>query len=213
MANDRDRFYEDELEFNSAGTHADTEPMDDTRYFLELLKSIRALVETSKSVPLMRNKKMIDIDEITMMLTDLESNLPDAIQYGNQMYADRERIMGNAENSAMTRITSAEMQAQATIKDAETRADQILDDAQEKADAIIADAEERAAAMVEESEIVIRAQEEAANIKNSALIQASEIKLKARHDARQTVAAAEDELQAALNNISRRRRELDEALE
>ncbi|MGI6239282.1 MAG: hypothetical protein ACOYI5_06625 [Christensenellales bacterium] len=212
MDRDQEKFYEGEHEDQGQETVSrsmNDEPVDDMRFFIELLKAIRETISAGKNVPL-TGKKMVDAEKCLMILEDMDRNLPDAIQYGIQMYSERERIMGNAETAAMNRVTSAEMRANATLEKSRDEADRLIADAEDEAGAILAEAKERADRMVEESEIVRQAREEARIIKNDARVEASELKLKSAHEALQVLTGVEDELSAAFNNIRRRRKELDE---
>ena len=209
MDRDQDRFYQDE-EFESREEVQQTqneEDIDDMRYFLELLKHIRSAITAGTSVPL-TGKKIIDADKCLMIIDDMEKNLPDAVQYGMQMYSERERIMGEAENRAMNRISSAEMRANAALDKAREDAEQRVLEAENEARSILEDAQERADHMIDESEIMRQAREEARIIKNDARVEASEMRLKAQHDAYQMLSAVEDQLTEACKNIRRRRTEL-----
>ena len=202
MDHDQEKFYEDEDQEVRAEPQEQqsVDDIDDMKYFLELLKHIRAAIRSGANVPL-TNKKIIDADKCLMIIDDMERNLPDAVQYGMQMFSERERILGNAETAAMNRVSSAEMRANAALEKAKNDAEQIM-----------ADAQERANHMVDESEIVRQAREEARIIKNDARVEASELRLKASHDAYQLLASVEDELTEACKSIRRRRAELgDEA--
>lgn len=213
MDRDQEKFYEDEVPAVAEEEQQQnfSEDIDDMKFFLELLKHIRAAIGSGANVPL-TNKKIIDAKECLMIIDDMERNLPDAVQYGMQMFAERDRILGNAEKAAMNRVSSAEMRANAALEKAKTEAEQIVADAENEARAILADAQERADHMVDENEIVRRAQEEARIIKNDARVEASELRLKAGHDAYQLLASVEDELNEACKVIRRRRAELgDEA--
>ena len=209
MDRDQDRFYEDE-EFESRDDIQQSqseEDIDDMRYFLELLKHIRAAITAGTSVPL-TGKKIIDADKCLMIIDDMEKNLPDAVQYGMQMYSERERIMGEAESRAINRVSSAEMRANAALEKARDDAEQRVLEAENEARSILQDAQERADHMIDESEIIRQAREEARIIKNDARVEASEMRLKAQHDAYQMLAAEEDQLNEACKNIRRRRTEL-----
>jgi len=213
MDHDQEKFYDgEEQELRAEDQQSDMmDGMNDTRYFLELLKHLRAAIQSGSNVPL-TNKKIIDARECLMIIDDMEQNLPDAVQYGMQMFAERERLMGNAETTAMNRVTSAEMRANAALEKARNEAEQLIADAENEANAILADAQERADHMVDENEIVRQAREEARIIKNDARVEASELRLKASHDAYQLLAAVEDELAEACKSVRRRRAELgDEA--
>ena len=215
MDHDQEKFYDGEnlevqAEQQVQQNHVDE--IDDMKYFLELLKHMRAAIRSGANVPL-TNKKIIDADKCLMIIDDMERNLPDAVQYGMQMFAEKDRIMGSAETAAMNRVTSAEMRANAALEKAKREAEEIIADAENEARALLADAQERADHMVDESEIVRRACEEARIIKNDARVEASELRLKANHDAYQLLASVEDELAEACKSIRRRRAELGDEVE
>ena len=90
-------------------------------------------------------------------------------------------------------------------------AERIIADANDEANAILADAQERADFMVSEDEILRRAREEARAIKNDARIEASEERLRANHDMLQLLIGVENSVAGALDEVSRRRKELEEA--
>ena len=214
MSNDQERFYEDEeqevrdQEFEEE-REDELEDVDDMKYFMELLKHIRVAIRSGANVPL-TSKKIVDADKCLMIIDDLERNLPDAVQYGMQMFTERDRILGNAETAAMNRVSSAEMRANAALEKARADAEQIVSDAESEAHAILADAQERADRMVDENEIVRRAREEARIIKNDARVEASELRLKASHDAYQLLSSVEDDLNDAAIRLRNRRAELDD---
>ncbi len=214
MGQDQEKFYEDEeLESRENPQQSQNEgDIDDMKYFLELLKHIRAAINAGTNLPL-TSKKIIDADKCLMIIDDMERNLPDAVQYGLQMYSERDRILGNAETAAMNRVSSAEMRANAALEKAKDEAEQRIIDAENEAHAILADAQERADHMIDESEIVRQAREEARIIKNDARVEASEMRLKANHDAYQLLASVEDQLSEACKTIRRRRAELGDESE
>ena len=212
MDQEQGKFFEDEdqeLQTEQPQEAQNNKPdeVNDMKYFLELLKHIRAAINAGKDVPFTR-KKMVDVEQCMMILDDLEDNLPDAVQYGMQMYAEQERILGEAERKAMNRVTSAEMRANAALEKARDDAQEIITNAENEAHAMIEDAQERADHMVSENEIVTRAREEARSIKNEARVDAGEMRLKANHDAYELLTSVEDELADACNAIRRRRAEL-----
>lgn len=209
MDHDQEKFYDGEnLEVQPEQAQQNSvDEIDDMKYFLELLKHMRVAIRSGANVPL-TNKKIIDAEKCLMIIDDMERNLPDAVQYGLQMFAEKDRIMGSAETAAMNRVTSAEMRANAALEKAKREAEEIIADAENEARAILADAQERADHMVDENEIVRRASEEARIIRNDARVEASELRLKANHDAYQLLASVEDELVEACKSVRRRRAEL-----
>lgn len=214
MSNEQERFYEEEdQETRDQAPEEErqkaVEDVDDMKYFMELLKHIRMAIRAGTNVPL-TSKKIVDAEKCLMIIDDMERNLPDAVQYGMQMFTERDRILGNAETAAMNRVSSAEMRANAALEKARSDAEQIVSDAENEAHAILADAQERADRMVDENEIVRQAREEARIIKNDARVEASELRLKASHDAYQLLSSIEDELNDACIRIRNRRAELDD---
>ena len=211
MDREQDRFYEDEeldpREDAPQTQEEEGEEVNDMKFFLELLRHIRAAIESGTNVPF-TGKKVVDADKCLMIIDDLEKNLPDAVQYGMRMYSERSRIMGEAEDQAMKLVSSSEMRAQTALEKARQDAKRIVMEAQSEATAILDDAQERADRMVDESEIVRQAREEAKVLKNDARVEASEMRLKARHDAYQMLSSVEDQMVDACKSIRRRRTEL-----
>jgi vacuolar-type H+-ATPase subunit H len=220
MAHDQEKFYADEELENSADVQPTEDDLaaeqneegfddvDDMKYFLELLRHIRAAINAGTNIPL-SSKKIVDADKCLMIIDDLERNLPDAIQYGLQMYSERERIMNNAQSAAYSRVSSAEMRATAALEKAKNEAEQRIMDAENEANMILQDAQERADHLIDENEIVRQAREEARLIKNDARVEASELRLRATHEAYQLLASVEDQLNEACKAVRRRRAELD----
>lgn len=215
MSNDQqEKFYEEENERQpeTAVIEPRANEVDDMKLFIELLRHLRLAIETGKNVPL-TSKKVIDAAHCLRIIDDLDKNLPDAVQYGLQMYSERDRIMGNAETAAMNKVASAEMRANATMDKAESEAQARIEDAKNHAQDIVADARERADKMVQDSEIMRQAREEARNMLNDARVEANEIRLKATHDAYKALTTVEDQLGAALDGVSRLRKEYSEEIE
>jgi len=221
MAHDQEKFYSDDELENGAEIQPEQddqetehkkdevfEEVNDMRLFLELLKHLRAAINAGGNLPF-SNKKVLDADKLLMIVDNLERNLPEAIQYGLQMFSERERIINNAQASAMSRVSSAEMRATAALEKAKTEAEQRIIDAENEANMILQDAQERADHMIDESEIMRQAREEARIIKNDARVEASELRLRATHEAYQLLASVEDQLTEACKAVRRRRAELD----
>ena len=115
MDHDQEKFYTDEeLDSREDVQPEEEQEIDDMSYFLELLKLLRTAIECGSRIPL-SSKVVIDANNCLKIVDDLESNLPDAVQYGMQMYSERKRIMGDAEETAISRVTSAEMRANAVL--------------------------------------------------------------------------------------------------
>lgn len=208
----QDKFNEEEqlkAQGEAVNSNNNPEPVDDMSYFIKLINLLRDEIENSSG---MGRFKFVDSKKLIAMLNDLDDNLPIAIQYGLQMYSERERILGNSEEDARKRIVDAEIRYNAMIEEANRKANQIVADANDEANAILADAKERADYMVSEDEIIRRAREEARAIKNDARIEASEERLKANHDITQMLVSVETTVGNVLDEVTRRRKELDEAV-
>lgn len=204
MDHDQKEFNQQEQEVQQPQTEAqsagDHEEINDMVFFIELLKNLRAVVERANRIPL-SGKGLIDVETCMQIIDEMDQNLPDAIQYGMQMYSERNRIMGEAETTAISRVTSAEMKANMALEKAKRDADQILMEAEDEARDIIADAEERAQIMISESEIVQQARDEARSIKSDARVEASELRLKANHDVHRMMTEVETRLAETLKEV------------
>ena len=210
MDQDQEKYYEAEEEEQSqsdAQPVNDHDDVNDMVYFIELLKHLRILLERGSRIPL-TGKSLIDAEACLKVLDELDNNLPDAIQYGMQMYSERERIMGDAEDTAISRVTSAEMKANKALENARRDAEQIIVDAEDEAKAILDDAEERADHMISDAEIVRQARDEARSIKNDARVEAGEMRLKASHDVYRMLTDVEGRLDETLKEMRRLRSEM-----
>lgn len=183
---------------------------DEMSYFLMSLRALRENLEMGSRVPVLNMIKNLDLDTCLDILNSMENTLPEAIQYGVQMFNERDRMMDYAEKTAIERVASAEMTAKNTLESARSEAEQILSDAEKEANSMLRDAQERADKLVSDDEIVQRAREEARIIRNEAKMDADEMKLKVTHEALQMLAGVEDELAEALNAVRRNRKQLDD---
>ena len=214
---DRDQqFYTDEeVESRDTGVSAEEQdPMeaqegeiDDNGYFMELLGHLRNLIEMSKRIP-MTGRSLVDSDSCLKIIDDLELNLPQTIQFCQNMNKEKDRILKDASDTAKRLVVSTEMQINKAKKKAHDEANQIRFDAETEADAIIADARERADHMVSESEVVRRAEDEARSIRNEARVAAEEMRLKANHDAYKLLESAETQLAEASEHLRAIRKQL-----
>ena len=185
---------------NTGAQSAQDQEVNDTVYFLELLKHLRATVERANRIP-MSGLAVINVATFMQIIDELDRNLPDAIQHGMQMYSEKSRIMGEAESTAISRVTTAEMKANKALEKARREADQIIQDAHDEAAGILDDADERARFMISESEIMKQAREEARSIKNDARIAANELSYKASHDVQRMMTNVEECLNQTLKEI------------
>ena len=216
---DRDQqFYTDEeVESRDTGVSAEEQdPMeaqegeiDDNGYFMELLGHLRNLIEMSKRIP-MTGRSLVDSDSCLRIIDDLEKNLPQTIQFCQQMYKEKDRILSEASDTAKRLVVSSEMRINQAKQKAREEAAQTVSDAETEADAIIADAQERADRMVAESEVVRRADDEARSIRNEARVAAEEMRLKANHDAYKLLESAENQLAEASERLRTMRKQLGE---
>ena len=219
MDRDQEKFYQQEEEQDQdireeaaeqnpqTEENPQAEEVNDMTYFLDLLNILRDGLNAGMPVPL-TGKRLVDADKLLMVVDDLEKNLPDAVQYGMQMYSQQDDILTRARDAAVDHISSAEMRANAALERARKDAEKTIRDAQEDADAILEDAHAEAERLLNESEILREARERASILKNDTRVEVSEMKLKARHDAMQLLTSVEDQLNEACKIIRRRRTEL-----
>jgi len=205
MEHDQKEFnpqWEQEVQQPNTGAQSaeDQNEVNDMVYFLELLKHLRATVERANRIP-MSGLAVINVATFMQIIDELDNNLPNAIQYGMQMYSEKSRIMGEAENTAISRVTSAEMKANKALEKAKREAEQIVQDAEDEANGILEDADERARFLISESEIMRQAREEAHSIKSEARVAANELHYKASHDVQRMMTDVEEKLNQTLKEI------------
>jgi len=213
MDHEQEKFYEaEEQEIRAEDQPEDGRVVNDMTFFLELMKHLRILIDRGGKVPL-SNKVIVDTVKCMKILDEMDRNLPDAIQYGMQMYSERDRLMKTAEDDAKKLITTAEMKVNKALENARRESEQMVLDAEDEANAILEDARERAAHMISEDEIVRQAREEARIIKNDARVEANETRLKASHDAYRLISQAEGHLDETLKEMRRIRSEMSNEAE
>ena len=183
--------------------------IDDNSYFMQLLGHLRNLIEMGKRIPL-TGRSLVDSDSCLLILDDLEKNLPQTIQFCQNMNKEKDRILSDASDTAKRLVVSSEMRINQAKQKAREESDQMISDAEAEADAIVADAQERADRMVSESEVVRRANDEARSIRNEARVAADEMRLKANHDAYKLIESAENQLAEACERLRSMRKQLGE---
>ena len=183
--------------------------VDDNSYFLQLLVHLQNQIEMGHHVPLTR-WQVVDGDSCLKIIEDLKKNLPEAIQFGEGMKKEQERIMDSANTQAKKFLVNAEMKANKAKQEAHKQIQTMLADAEAEADSIVANAKERADRMVSESEVVRRANDEARKVRNEARVAADEMRLKANHDAYVLISDAEDQLASVTEHLRSLRKDLGE---
>lgn len=206
---------EDEAEDDEEDEDAE---VNDTLYFRQLFDYMTKALQSGTNVPL-TTKKLVDTEECFKILDDMQRNLPDAIQYGWKIYAEKDRILDKAEKVAQAKVTSTNVRAKSITDEANEKARGIVESAQRRAKATISDAEERAKAMLEdaaqrarkmvnESEVMQRAKSEAGVLLENARTDAHERRLKAVNDAYRLLDALEKQTLGISEALSRKKNEL-----
>ncbi len=217
---DEEEFGDEEEDTEEAEEEAeeDDEEEDDTKYVYQLLEYLEEALVSGTSVPL-TNKRIVDIDKCFDIIRNIKENLPDGIQFGLKIHAERDRILERAENIATTKVTTANVKAK-TVKDeadeyakntvgkAKNDAKNIVHEAEEKARAIVENASNKAKKMISESEIMQRARTEAGVLLENARVDAHERRLKAVNDAYRLLDALEKQTAGITEAIARRKNEM-----
>lgn len=177
----------------------------------ELLRLIDFLENTlSNGRSFTRTKLIVDSDKVYSILDNMRGNIPEAIQYAQQIMEERENMLAKAQRTINTRINNANALAESTQKQAESLADEMIAKAKEEAAQIIAQAAEERASMIEESSVTQAAQEEARDIISQAKADANQIRLDAASYGNELLKSVERELQKAVDMVHNRRETLDD---
>lgn len=121
----------------------------------QLIEDIYEFIESCKMQPLSSTKVIVPKDELYDLIDELRLRTPDEIKKYQKIIANRDAIIGDAEEKAAT----------------------MLNEAREQTSALISEHEIMQQAYYQANEIVNQAQEEAARIINSANQDANEIRL------------------------------------
>ncbi len=128
-----------------------------------------SLTRTSTKVPGLRNKVMVDMDQLAALSDALRSSIPADIQEAreilrqkesmvNQAHLEARRIKEGARQEQTARLDDTEIKRQSELK-----ADKVHQDALQKAQEITQDAQRRAYKIVEDAEELSNTRLEGAN--------------------------------------------------
>ena len=208
--------FDDEMIFNEENASAYSKEelarskagVDDSA--TELLHLIDYLeVTLDKGTAFVRGKVLVDRNVVLDIVNTMRNNIPDAIQYAQQIMGERETMLSKAQRTINTRINNANALAESTQKQAESLADDMIAKAKAEADQIIAQATEERASMIEESSVMEAAKEEAREIISQAKADANQIRLDAANYGNELLKSVERELQKAVDMVHNRRESLD----
>ena len=181
--------------------------VNDFEFFLDLLDKLVDYVENARRLP--GGLVMLKQDIVRSVLEDMRNNLPDAIQYGMNMYGQRKRILGNAESIAQKQISEAEMKANKAREKAAHDAEDIIAEADQRANKIVSDAKDQAAELVSRESIVHQAEDEADAILSDARVKGREERIKAADAVMKRVEATEKELKAMMEAMRAIRQDMN----
>lgn len=119
---------------------------------LQLIEEIEDIIDQAGSVPLTK-KVMVDADEITEILNEMRSKLPDAIREATVITEDRQSILNDAKKNA-------EQTRQAALSDA----DRIRNEAQQQMQRMINEHDITTNAENLSKDILAKAEQNARNV-------------------------------------------------
>lgn len=128
----------------------------------QILDEFERLIDESARVPF-TSKRMIEEDDLSLMIDRLKMSIPTAIQKARQLISENQKVLEDAQNQAA----------------------QLIEEAKERADAIREGAREEARALTSEQEVYRTAVEESGFLLERTKKQAKELYLKAEEDAEQ----------------------------
>ncbi len=113
---------------------------------LQLIDRLEELFNDAKSVPFTHNV-VVDEDKMLELIDQMRIAIPEEVKKAQQVVAQRERVMAQAQEEANRRLEIARDKADQMVQkdmiaqEAQRRADQILAQARAEAEAIRADAD------------------------------------------------------------------------
>ncbi|MCQ2438019.1 MAG: hypothetical protein MJ099_06450 [Clostridia bacterium] len=170
--------------------------VDDIYYFRRALQALEQLVDEAKTSIFSKSIKL-DRDQVDQIIKDLYGNIPEAIQYGLNMYDQRDHLFDVAQTSIEKAASKAEVEAQTRLRKANAEAEKVRSDAEQERQNILDDAQERADHMVSEHEILRRAEDEARRIISDAQTKANERRHRLDHDVSKLLRDVEQQMAEA----------------
>ncbi len=114
---------------------------------LHLIDRLEELFNESKAVPLTRNV-MVDEDKMLDIIDQMRISIPEEVKKAQQLLAQRDRIMAQAQEEANRTVEIARQKAEdlvhrdLIVQEAQRRADQIVSQARAEAEATRRDADD-----------------------------------------------------------------------
>lgn len=232
MADNDNRYYEDEREDSRAGQSYEPadepiyeddeqqgaqldEPGQDDAYdeapedqhqkteLEQLLDFLADELSAAKPIPFNNTRRSVNAKMIMDIVDDIRACLPDEVRHAMNIMADCDQIIADAKSRANTRLQAADARADAIVASAQSQAEELERNAKKRADDMIATAEERARHMIDQSEIVRLAHEEADKMCEEARAEANEQRLSANRYAENILREMERDVQATLDAVRR----------
>lgn len=155
---------------------------------VEILRII--LTEESRTVPMKKYLRMVDVDKAMYYLDTLEQQMPRAIPESRRIMEDRDNI-----------IQVAERKAKDIYADADNRVRVVMDDAEKSAQAVIAEAQAHAAQIVDEAQKQARVLVDQSEVRRIAEDEANKLMASARSKANETIRQATQYTDTMLSNL------------
>ena len=113
-----------------------------------LLNDMDTVIEEGRSVPLVPNKLLVDVDELRRIIEDIRLNMPVEITQAKKIAAERRDILNAADAAAEEVIIKARQRADLMVEE-----HQITKEAKEAALAIMQQAKEESQALINASKL------------------------------------------------------------
>ena len=127
------------------------------------LDDVARLLETARAVPL-STSCVVPRNEALDLVEDARASLPDSIREADDVLAEREDLIEDAEREASETVRLAQSEAVQLVNQAQIDADAIVDDARSDADEMLDRARAEGRRMIDEQEVLLRAHHEAASL-------------------------------------------------
>lgn len=166
-----------------------------------LLNDMDTVIEEGKSVPLIPNKLLVDVDELRRIIEDIRLNMPVEITQAKKIAAERRDILNAADASAEEIIFKARQRADLMVEE-----HQITKEAKEAALAIMQQAKDESNALINASK------DKAAEIMDRAERWSNDMRRNASAYVEKVIGDTDDTLTKSVNDIRTLRQSIHDAL-
>lgn len=134
--------------------------------FYRKLEDLEDLIEDSWTMPIAKNKYIVDGEKFRAIVDALRDSLPAELEKSKEIVANRDNITAKAKEEYETAIERAKKNAEIILTKAKSNAENIIAEAQEEAERLVSEQEITQIANQRAADVVEKARQDAIKMKD-----------------------------------------------